>query len=292
MPTASTSSGWAGARRGAVVLGHPIAHSLSPALHRAAYAQLGLTGWTYDAVDCDEAQLPATLRRLEAAGLAGASLTMPLKRAVLPLLTRTERLAEDVGAVNTVLFGGIDGEWWGGNTDVPALAGIVRDAAVPVDRRAALVLGAGATAASTIAALAELGARDVTVAARRLDAVDELAGIAARFGVEVTARPLEAVAEAVGEAVLVVSTLPAGAADGIADQLRPGGTSGLLVDVVYAGWPTALARSWAALGGTVVGGLELLVRQAALQVRLMTGRDPDLDVMRSAGEAALASTRR
>src|SRR4051812_8128500 len=98
-----------GARRGAAVLGRPIAHSLSPVLHRAAYDALGLTGWTYDAHECDEAALASMLRRLDEQGLAGASLTMPLKRAVLPLLARTERLATDVGAANTVLFGGVTG---------------------------------------------------------------------------------------------------------------------------------------------------------------------------------------
>src|SRR5436305_11386162 len=139
------------ARRGAAVLGSPIAHSLSPVLHQAAYAVLGLDDWTYRAVDCTEAQLPETLRALEAEGLAGVSLTMPLKRAVLPLLARVERLAADVGAANTVLFGGLTGDWWGANTDVPGMVGVLRGAGA--DRPASVtVLGGGATAASAVAA--------------------------------------------------------------------------------------------------------------------------------------------
>ena len=103
-------------------------------LHQAAYDALGLPDWTYRAVECDEAAARDTLRRLEAEGLAGVSLTMPLKRAVLPLLTRVERLAADVGAANTVMFGGVAGEWWGANTDV---AWLRRRAAARRRRRAA-----------------------------------------------------------------------------------------------------------------------------------------------------------
>lgn len=278
---------WAGPRHGAAVLGRPIAHSLSPVLHRAAYAQLGLAGWDYTAVDCGPEDLAETLRRLEAAGLAGVSLTMPLKRAVLPLLTRTERLAADVEAVNTVLFGGLAGDWWGGNTDVPGLAGILRELPADRRRRPPLVLGAGATAASAVAALAEIGACDVVVAARRPEAVMNLGAIAVRFGVAVSGVGLDGeLPAALARSPVVVSTLPAGAADGLAAAL-PSRVAGPLVDVVYDGWPTPLARAWHAAGGRVVGGLELLVRQAAVQVRLMTGRDPDVGVMRAAGERAL-----
>lgn len=272
------------------MLGSPIGHSLSPVLHRAAYADLGLTDWTYEAVECVPAALPETLRRLEAAGLAGVALTMPLKRAVFPLLARVERLAADVEAINTVLFGGVAGQWWGGNTDVPGLVGIVQGADLDVrDGAAPVVLGAGATAASAIAALAEVGVRSVRVAARRAEAVEEIAVLAARFGVQVTGLPLsaESLSAAATDTALMIATLPAGAADPLAGRLLPR-AGGLLVDVVYAGWPTPLALAWSAAGGTVVGGLELLVRQAAVQIRLMTGHDPDLGVMRVAGERALA----
>ncbi len=147
--------------RRAAVLGHPIAHSLSPRLHRAAYAALGLEGWRYDAVDVTEEALGAFL-----AGLtdewAGLSLTMPLKQTVLPLLDHVEPLAAVVGAVNTVLVqgGGARPVLTGTNTDVHGIVVALAEAlgpqalsgAQPV--RIAAVLGAGATAASTLAALA------------------------------------------------------------------------------------------------------------------------------------------
>ena len=276
-------------RRGAAVLGSPIAHSLSPVLHQAAYDALGLTDWSYEAIECDESSLREVLERLERLGRAGASLTMPLKRAVLPMLSRTDRVVADVGACNTVLFGGVDGDWYGANTDVPGMVAAVRGAGITSGAvRSALVLGGGATAASALAALAELGVVDVTVHLRRPEAAGELAEVAARIGVPAPSTATYAEAgPRLGEAELVVSTTPAGAADALVTDL-PGRVAGVLFDVVYAPWPTTLAAAWAARGGVVVGGLELLVEQAALQVELMTGRKPPVDVMRAAGAAALS----
>jgi shikimate dehydrogenase len=257
-------------------------------LHRAAYAALGLDDWSYDAVECDEESLRDVLERLERLGRAGASLTMPLKRAVLPMLARTDRLVADVGACNTVLFGGVDGDWYGANTDVPGMVAALRGAGV--DRAgSALVLGGGATAASAIAALAELAVGEVTVFLRRPEAAVELSAVAERVGMP--SPSVASYSEAgprLGEADLVVSTAPTGAADALVADL-PGRVTGVLFDVVYAPWPTALAQAWSARGGGVVGGLELLVEQAARQVELMTGRLPPTDVMRGAGTAALSS---
>ena len=277
----------AGARRGAAVLGSPIAHSLSPVLHRAAYEALGLSEWSYEAVECDDVALHDVLSRLERLGRAGASLTMPLKRAVLPMLARTDRLVADVGACNTVLFGGVEGDWYGANTDVPGMVAALRAGGVGAVK-SALVLGGGATAASAIAALADLGVTDVTVHLRRPEAASELVAVAERIGVP--APSIASFAEAgprLGEAELVVSTTPAGATDALVTDL-PGRVDGVLFDVVYAPWPTALAQAWSARGGSVVDGLELLVEQAALQVELMTGQKPPIDAMREAGTAALS----
>jgi shikimate dehydrogenase len=280
------------------VLGSPIAHSLSPALHRAAYDALGLDGWTYRAIECAAADLYDVLRGLDAEGLAGVSLTMPLKQAVLPLLAGVDPLdplAAEAAAVNTVLFGDRPGEWRGFNTDVPGMVDALAHIDVPAS---AVVLGAGATAASALFALGWLGVSSVTVRARRLDAAAELAQAAARRRVAVIGDLVEAPVErtvAAGPwpttaedlaAGLVVSTVPAGAADGLA-ALIGDPTGRVLFDVVYAPWPTPLAAAWAAAGGIVVGGLDLLVAQAAHQVRLMTGREPPIEVMRAAGQAAL-----
>ena len=271
------------------MLGSPITHSLSPVLHRAAYDALGLDGWSYEAIECDEESLRETLDRLERIGRAGASLTMPLKRAVLPMLARTDRVVADVGACNTVLFGGVDGDWYGANTDVPGLAAALRGAGVdPGGVGNALVLGGGATAASSIAALAELGFSDLTVFLRRPEAAAGLAAVAERVGLAPpTFASYREAGPRLGEADLVISTTPAGAADALVADL-PGRVSGVLFDVVYAPWPTVLAQAWSARGGTVVGGLELLVEQAALQVELMTGQLPPTDVMRDVGATALS----
>lgn len=284
----------------AAVLGSPIAHSLSPVLHRAAYARLDLD-WDYTAIECDAARLPERLADLDD-GWAGLSLTMPLKTAVLPLLDELAPTAALVGAVNTVVR--VQGRLVGHNTDVAGLVAALRDLGVPDGlpddvplgvpdhgpSATATVLGGGATARSTLAALAEVGVSEVVVVARRPDAADGLAALANRLGLALDLVPWAAAAEALA-APLVVSTVPAGAADGLVDLVPV--VPGRLFDVVYHPWPTPLAQRWAERGGHVGSGLDLLVHQAALQVLLMTGTDlapADLvAVMRPAGAAALAA---
>jgi shikimate dehydrogenase len=273
-------------RRGGAVLGQPITHSLSPVLHQAAYDALGLAGWSYRAIECGESDLERTLRELDAAGLAGVSLTMPLKRAVLPLLSRSDRLVADVGAANTVLFGGVEGDWFGANTDVPGMVAALGRAGVD-GVEDVCVLGGGATATSALAALRDLGAMRPTVFVRRMNTVAELVRSAERLGVYPTVEPFPAARAVLASAQLVVATTPAGATDQLAADVA-GPVQGLLFDVVYAPWPTALAAAWARCGGRAVGGLELLVEQAAVQIRLMTGAEPPVDEMRAAGAAALA----
>jgi shikimate dehydrogenase len=229
--------------------------------------------------------LATTLRELEAEGLAGVSLTMPLKRAVVPMLSRAEALVAEVGAANTVLFGGVAGEWWGANTDVPGMVLALQAAGVGTVEPSC-VLGGGATAASALAALRELGDVSPTVVVRRLGAINELRDVAGRLGVAPQFAAFDDAAEVMRGSAVVVSTTPAGATDALADRLPPT-IGGLLFDVVYAPWPTALATAWSGRGGRVVGGLELLVEQAAVQVRLMTGKAPPVEAMRAAGEAAL-----
>jgi shikimate dehydrogenase len=274
-------------RAGSAVLGSPIMHSLSPVLHRAAYAELGLRGWEYRAVECTPGQLPATLLSLEAEGLAGVSLTMPLKEAVVPLLARVDRMAADLGVVNTVLFGGQEGMWWGTNTDVPGIVAALRGANVAPRRDdVPWVVGAGATATSAVAALAQLGIGNAVVVARRPDAVISLSRAAMDVGVDLEVRGWGSLPGCV-DAPLVVSTVPPGATDEFAVQV--GAPAGLLLDVVYDPWPTRLAAAWQRGGAAVVSGLELLVEQAAEQIRLMTGQQPPVGAMRAAGQAALAS---
>jgi shikimate dehydrogenase len=275
-------------RAGAAVLGAPITHSLSPVLHRAAYDAMGLAGWTYRAIECTADRLPATLQGLDAEGCAGASLTMPLKRAVMPLLARADDDAVTVGAANTVVFGETVGEWDGANTDVPGMVAALRPAlpSVPGGARAA-VLGAGATAAAAVAALARLGFAGVDVFARRPAATASLASLAQSLSVGLAVHDFATV-DAAGAAPVVVSTTPAAASALLADRLPA--APGVLFDVIYAPWPTPLAAAWQDAGGRVVGGMELLVEQAALQVSRFTGREAPVDVMRQAGHAALSGS--
>ncbi|MFI1257826.1 shikimate dehydrogenase [Streptomyces netropsis] len=271
-------------RRRAAVLGSPIAHSLSPVLHRAAYADLGLGEWTYDRFEVDEAALPGFLEGLDGTW-AGLSLTMPLKRAVIPLLDGISATAESVEAVNTVVLTD-DGRRLGDNTDIPGIAAALRERGV---RKvgSATVLGAGATASSALAALARICTGEVTAYVRSAERAAEMRHWGERLGVAVRTADWSRAAEGLG-APLVVATTPAGATDGLAADVPE--HPGTLFDVLYEPWPTPLAAAWAGRGGAILGGLDLLVHQAVLQVEQMTGcPTAPLAAMRAAGEAALAA---
>ncbi|MFJ4615737.1 shikimate dehydrogenase [Streptomyces griseus] len=271
-------------RRRAAVLGSPIAHSLSPVLHRAAYAELGLDDWSYDRFEVDEAALPGFVAGLDASW-AGLSLTMPLKRAIIPLLDEISAAAASVEAVNTVVFTE-DGRRVGDNTDIPGMIAALRERGVDKVESAA-VLGAGATASSAVAALAAVCTGPVTAYVRGPERAAEMRAWGDRLGVDVVTADWADAAAAL-TTPLVVATTPAGATDALAGSVPT--APGILFDVLYEPWPTALAAAWSARGGAVVGGLDLLVHQALLQVEQMTGRAPaPLAAMRQAGEAALAA---
>jgi shikimate dehydrogenase len=265
------------------VLGSPIAHSLSPALHQAAYRALGLRDWSYQAIECDQQRLPGLL-----AGCgpewAGLSLTMPLKRAVLPLLDVAEPLVTDVGGANTVIFEA--GARHGYNTDVPGMiTALTAAAAWPADT--VLVLGAGATACAALAAARGLGARAAIAAVREPARAGPLQAAAARLGLRLRLAGFGELPADPGR-LLLISTVPAGAADGYADRMAAAGpVPAAVLDAVYHPWPTRLAAAAAAAGATVVGGLELLLHQAAGQLELMTGLPAPVPAMRSAGLAAI-----
>ncbi|CAL9579489.1 Shikimate dehydrogenase (NADP(+)) [Nocardiopsis dassonvillei] len=266
----------------AAVLGSPIAHSLSPVLHTAAYAAMGLDDWSYGLHECGEEGLEPFL-----AGLgpewAGLSLTMPLKRRALELADRVQDLAVRVGGANTLVRG--EAGWTAHNTDVEGIVAALAEAGVDAPRSAA-ILGAGATAASALAALRALGLTDpVTVLVRDASRAGPVAAAAERLGHRIEVAPLAEAEPHLG-VDLVVSSLPPGAADGLAEPLAESGAD--LFDVVYAPWPTTAARRVAEAGGRVVGGFPMLLHQAVAQVRLMTGRERvPVEAMRAAGEAEL-----
>ncbi|MDX2563369.1 shikimate dehydrogenase [Streptomyces sp. TX20-6-3] len=270
--------------RRAAVLGSPIAHSLSPVLHRAAYTALGLDDWSYERFEVDEAGLPGFVRELDDSW-AGLSLTMPLKRAIIPLLDGISDTAASVEAVNTVVLRE-DGRRVGDNTDIPGMLAALRERGVEKVESAA-VLGAGATASSALAALARICDGPVTAYVRSEARAEEMRGWGERLGVEVRTAAWDDAAEAFASP-LVVATTPAGTTNALAGAVPD--AVGTLFDVLYDPWPTALAAAWSDRGGKVVGGLDLLVHQAVLQVEQMTGvpRAP-LAAMRAAGEQALAA---
>jgi shikimate dehydrogenase len=268
------------------VLGSPIAHSLSPVLHRAAYDVLGLD-WVYEAHDVTADRLPGFLDGLDASW-RGLSLTMPLKRAVLPLLDETGPAAELSGAVNTVLLH--EGRRTGHNTDIPGAVAALRERYDgPLER--AVILGGGATATSTLLALADLGCRHVTLLVRAAARAEDTVLVAARHPSRprVEVRHLGPEPPGVDLPVdVVVSTIPAAAQTpgvvAVADAAR------VVFDVVYDPWPTPLAVQARREGQVLVGGLDLLVHQAVVQVELMTGSSTaPLAAMRAAGERALAA---
>lgn len=272
-------------RRGrrAAVLGSPIAHSLSPVLHRAAYEELGLVDSTYDLFDVDEAALPGFLKGL-GPEWAGLSLTMPLKRAVIPLLDEISGTAASVEAVNTVVFTE-DGRRVGDNTDIPGIVAALRERGIEQVESAA-ILGAGATASSALAALARICTGEVVAYVRSEARAAEMRQWGERLEVDVRTEDW-ADAERALSAPLVIATTPAGATDALSAAVPERPTT--LFDVLYDPWPTALAARWSMYGGAVVSGLDLLVHQAVLQVEQMTGRTPaPLAAMRKAGEHALA----
>jgi shikimate dehydrogenase len=277
------------------VLGSPIEHSLSPRLHRAAYGVLGFD-WSYEALECAGPQLPGF-----AAGIGstwrGLSLTMPLKRDALPLVDRLDETARLAGAANTLLAtvdpGGSGAPLRrGANTDV---AGIVRAlGAAGVERATdAVVLGAGSTARSALVALARMGARRVVVAARRPERVRELEPLADELGVQVRAVALSDADRALARADTAISTLPGDAAAGVGlPAALP--ADAVLLDVTYAPWPTGIAAGWERAGGRVVPGIDMLVHQALLQVRLFAHGDDEraLDDEDRVLQAMLASVGR
>ena len=253
------------------MLGRPIAHSLSPVLHRAAYIHLGLN-WTFDRIEVDAQGLVPFVRGLDGSW-RGLSLTMPLKVAVLEL-GEVDRLARLAGAGNTLLLEG--GERWVYNTDIGGLTWAVGQVTRnPMPR--VTILGAGATARSALLAATQLGAQQVTVVARTPSRAEPLKALSNQLGVRLDIRPWS---NQIPDADLVVSAVVAGAADGIAQAVA--GCAPLIVDIIYDPWPTVLATTAQRAGRNVVSGHDLLVGQALLQIELMTGRAVAADVLYAA----------
>ena len=257
----------------AAVLGRPVGHSLSPLLHRAAYTALGLTGWTYDALDVGAEDLPDLI-----AGLGpewrGFSVTMPCKQVAVAVADEVEPLPRLLGAANTLVHTATG--WRAENTDVHGVGMALQVGGVERVAHAAIV-GAGGTAAAAAVALAELGAETVDVLVRAPDRAADVVRVLGALGVEAVVRRL---AHGPVEAPVVVSTVPIGGHADLAGLTWRAGQT--LLDVLYAPWPTPLAEQAHAAGAAVVSGLEVLFWQATVQVELMTGLPAPIGPMRAA----------
>ena len=263
-----------GGPRRAAVLGKPVAHSLSPVLHNSGYAAAGLADWSYTAIECAEAELPAFV-----AGLGpewgGLSLTMPLKEVAVTVADQVGPVAAALGAANT-LVPRPDG-WYAENTDASGMVDALRAVGVSTVDSVA-ILGAGGTARAALAAAQHLGAAQVTGYARRAEAVDALRPVASHLGLRLGYADFTRAGEC-ARADLVISTVP----KGVADQLDVAWDPGTVVfDAVYDPWPTPLARSAQAAGCPTVSGLDLLLYQALRQFTLFTGQPAPVEAMRTA----------
>lgn len=263
------------------VWGDPIDHSRSPLLHAAAYRELGLP-WEYGRRRVSEAGFPQALAERDATW-RGLSLTMPLKHAAAAAAVSLDDDARRTGAVNTLLL--TDDGPHGFNTDVEGLARALWEIGVSAPRRVR-ILGAGATATSAVAAAARLGAGGVEIRARRPDAAAPLVALSETLDTPVEVAPIDEPDP--GPVDVTIATLPGGTDLGHAAE-HLASVGGPLVDVVYGGWPTPLARAWDRAGRPAHDGLGMLLHQALLQVRVFVGGDPSVPLERE--DAVLAAMR-
>ena len=261
------------------VLGDPIAHSLSPVLHRAGYAAVGLD-WSYEAVQVAAGGLADYVDSLDGEW-RGLSVTMPLKREALEYASVCSDVARLAGVANTLVN---DGDAvYAENTDVAGAAAAIRERyAGPL--RSAVILGGGATAISVGLALAELGCEDLTLRARD---PERAAPTAETIAARVRAVDIAPLGPAPIHADIVVSTIPADAQTPA--LIAACGEVPFIFDVLYHPWPTPLAKAALESDRVLVSGLDLLAHQAMLQFELFTGREVAIDVLREAGRAALAA---
>ena len=306
-------------RHRCAVLGKPIAHSLSPVLHNAAYRALGLIGWEYSREEVGQEDFERFLSSLDGTW-AGLSLTMPLKKTIMSYGMPCDRWSRELGLANTAVFRGepsahdaphvvshiidphsVDSHSAASrngialyNTDVDGIVLAFRHAweATVADQLPkagepanVVILGNGNTALSALAACVVMthGAH-VTMVARHPEAHLSITQFAQRHAGTISVKPLsmagddlDVAIERLGNADIVISTLPAHAADGIAQlayaKLVPGAVHGALLDVAYDPRPSSLQLAWSQAGGIAIGGEEMLLYQAIVQVCLMTGRD-------------------
>ncbi|TQM97037.1 shikimate dehydrogenase [Ornithinimicrobium humiphilum] len=264
------------------MVGSPISHSLSPLLHGAAYAALGLDGWTFTAQEVPAGGLRSYVEQL-GPGWVGLAVTMPLKEEALALGTEVGPAARLAGAANTLVRR--DGGWLADNTDVHGVVQALTEAGA-LAPRSATVLGGGATARSTLVALSELGVQEVTFRVRG-DLRPGTAALAGQLGLRTRVVPLltDPLVLDGAESQVVVSTLPPTAEPGPV-LAPPDAVTPVVMDVVYRPWPsrfaTAVREAAGGEGLPVARGTGMLLHQAVRQVELMTGHNGPVAAMRAA----------
>jgi len=272
-----------GTTRVAAVLGWPVTHSLSPVIHNAAFAALGMD-WTYVALPVEPGEVPAAVAGLRALGFAGANVTMPHKEAVADVMDDLTEDADRLRAVNTIEVA--RDRLIGHNTDAPGFARfLVHDVGFEPAGKTALLFGAGGAARACALAVARAGLTRIVVALREPARAAPLADALDGFATEVEAIAFDDAGDVTAD--LVVNATPLGA-HGEELPLPKLGPDGLFVDLLYRPAMTPGQQAAREAGAQAVGGLGLLLHQAALSFELWTGRQAPLEVMSAAAVAALA----
>ena len=279
------------------LLGNPVKHSLSPAMHNAALQKMALN-WRYLALPCQAENLSDVLPGLRAVGCHGLNVTIPHKQAVAALCSELSPLARRLGAVNT-LIPSPDGGWYGTNTDVEGFLAPLGDSTSWAGANA-VVLGCGGSARAVVAGLQSLRLNTITVVGRRSDALQafirdlqqEQAPLIGCLETE------EQGLRALGKAQLVVNTTPVGMAQhGEAGAIPMGeaiwttlSSETVLYDLIYTPRPTAWLAAGRSRGQRCIDGLDMLVQQGGASLRLWSERnDVPVATMRTAAETALAA---
>lgn len=274
------------------LIGHPVEHSVSPAMHNAAFAHLGMNDWHYELLPTPPDTLPQRIQSLQNDGFIGANVTVPYKQAVIPLLDHVGMAARGVNAVNTILFNEA-GQSEGHNTDTPGFILDLQAHDVTVAGKHALVLGAGGSAHAVVLGLANRGAR-VTIVNRTEHNAWQLRenvrkGVSYQFNVFV--QPIKSLQKVVDEVDIIVNCTPLGMwpkveVSPLPDDIQMRENS-IVYDLVYRPAKTRLLEQAEKAGGRAIGGIGMLIYQGAAAFELWTGKTAPVDVMRAAALQAL-----
>ena len=277
------SAGMSGKTRLCGVIGDPIEHTMSPAIHNAAFTQMGLD-YVYVSFQVKEEELDKAIDGMRALNIRGLNVTIPHKVAVIPLLDELDPLAEKIGAVNTISNN--NGVLKGYNTDASGFLQALLERGIKPEEKKVVMLGAGGASRAVSFSLVERGVH-LVILNRRLERAEELAGrLSTTFNKEVKALELVAgnLAQVLGEADILVNATSVGMSPDInktpvpSSLLKPGM---VVVDIVYNPIRTRLLREAEAIGAKTVNGVDMFVWQGALAFETWTGAKAPVELMRA-----------